>query len=246
LNWLDWLIMSVLAFSAFHGLRCGFISSAAKLAGILLGFGVGITYYRDLAVYLNKLWNIEDKITPLTGKILKFFFPVKLTSAPSFHAGSTGSPGGLTAGQLNPYSLLNPDSEYLARSFAMVILNAICFLGLILITAQAVRLAGHLFSRLADISFLGPLNRIGGLLFGGARGVIIVMVFLTLLAPFQQNGLAPKNDTISPGTAPNAEAGAFSKSKILPYFVPVFNAIDRPLPGVTPLIKNQVNPVQSV
>ena len=246
MNWLDWLIIAVLVFSAFHGLRCGLVSSVAKLAGILLGFGVGISYYSELAVYLNKQWHIEDKIMPLTGKILKFFFPAKLTSAPAFHTIGTVSPGELAASQLNPYSLLNPYGEYLARLFTAAVLNAICFLGLILITVWAVRLAGHVFSRLADISFLGPLNRIGGLFFGGARGVIIVMVVLTLLAPFQQNGLVPKNSTTTPGAATSAGAGAFSKSKILPYFVPVFKAIDRPLPGIPPLKKDQVNPVQSV
>ena len=246
MNWLDWLIIAVLVFSAFHGLRCGLVSSVAKLAGILLGFGVGITYYHDLAVYLNKQWNIEDKITPLSGKILKFFFPAKSTSVPAFHAGSTVSPGELAAGQFNPYSLLNPYGEYLARSLTTVVLNAICFLGLILITVWAVRLAGHVLGRLADISFLGPLNRIGGLFFGGARGVIIVMVVLTLLAPFQQNGLAPKNNTITPGAATPAGDSAFAKSKILPCFAPLFSAIDRPLPGVVPLKKDQVNPVQSV
>ena len=246
MNWLDWLIIAVLAFSAFHGLRCGLVSSVARLAGILLGFGVGITYYRDLAVYLNKQWNIEDKITPLTGKILKLFFPVKLTSAPAFHTGGTVTPGEVAAGQLNPYSLLNPYGEYLARSFTAVALNAICFLGLILITVWAVRLAGHVFSRLADISFLGPLNRIGGIFFGGARGIIVVMVFLTLMAPFQQPDLVPENRIGTPGAVLPGGVGVFSKSKILPCFVPLFNAIDRPLPGVAPLKKDQDNPVQSV
>jgi uncharacterized membrane protein required for colicin V production len=237
LIWLDWLIIAVLGFSAFQGFRCGLVSSVAKLAGILLGFGMGITYNRDLAAYLNKQWDIEDKILPLTDKTLKFFFPAKTAAAPALSAG-----GELAAAQLNPYSLLNPYSDSLATSFTTVILNAICFLALIAITVWAVNLAGHVLTRIAKASPLGPLNHIGGLIFGGVKGIIIVMILLTLMSPFQRTDLLPGN---SAGSSP-VGSGAFSKSKVLPYFAPLFKAMERPLPGVTPLKPDQNNTLKSV
>lgn len=242
MNWLDWLIVAVLVFSAFQGLRYGFVSSVAKLAGLLVGFGVGITYNRDLAAYLNKQWGVEDKIMPVTEKILRFFFPVKEAAGPVYNAGGTISPGGLAAAQPSPYSMLYPYGESLVSSFAATILNAICFLALIMATVWIVNFAGHLLTRIAKASPLGPLNHIGGLIFGGVKGIIIVMILLALMSPFQQTELSPGN---SSGTSPR-QGGAFSKSKVLPYFSPLFKAIDRPLPGVTPLKKDQDNPVQSV
>jgi uncharacterized membrane protein required for colicin V production len=242
LNWLDLLIVAVLVFSAFQGFRCGLVSSVAKLAGLLVGFGVGITYNRDLAAYLNKQWGIEDKIMPLTEKVLRFLFPVKEAAGPAYNAGGTVSPGGLAAAQPSPYNMLYPYGESLVSSFAATILNAICFLALILATVWIVNLAGHLLTRIAKTSPLGPLNHIGGLIFGGFKGVIIVMILLALMSPFQRTGLSPGN---SGGASPR-QGGTFSESKLLPYFSPFFNAMNRPLPGVTPLKKDQVNPVQSV
>jgi uncharacterized membrane protein required for colicin V production len=246
LNWLDWLIVAALAFSAFQGLRSGLVSSVAKLAGILLGFGLGITYYRDLAGYLNNQWHIEDKIMPLTGKILNIFFPAKLTAAPAFYTGSTVSPVDLAAAQLSPYSILNSYGEYLTRAFTAVIINALCFLALIMVTVWVVNLVGHILSKIADVSFLGPLNHIGGLFFGGVKGIIIVMIFLTVISPFQRNDLLPGNNSGTPGGESSSGDGAFSKSKILPYFVPLFNAMDRPLQGLPPLNTDQNKPVKSV
>ncbi|MFX4262971.1 CvpA family protein [Pelotomaculum propionicicum] len=242
MNWLDWLIVAALALSAFQGLRSGLVSSVAKLAGILLGFGLGLTYYRDLAGYLNNQWRLEDKIMPLTGKILEFFFPVKLTSAPALYAGPAASP----AAPLDPYGMLNTYGEYLARSFTAVIINAICFLALIALTVWAVNMAGHILTRIADVSFLGPLNHIGGLFFGGVKGIIIVMIFLTVISPFQRADLQPGNPAQTPGGKSSSGNGAFSDSKMLPYFVPLFNAIDRPLQGLPPLNTDGNNPLKSV
>lgn len=240
MNWLDWLIVAVLGFSAFQGFRWGLVSSVAKLAGLLVGFGVGITYNRDLAAYLNKQWGVEDKITPVTEKVLRFFFPAKEAAGPVYNAGGTVSPGALAASPPSPYSMLYPYGESLVSSFAATVLNAICFLALIVATVWIVNFAGHLLTRMAKVSPLGPLNHIGGLIFGGVKGIIIVMILLALMSPFQRTELLPGN---SSGALPG-QGGAFSKSKMLPYFSPLFNAIDRPLPGVTPLKRDQDNPIK--
>ena len=237
MNWLDWLIVAVLVFSAFQGLRRGLVLSVAKLAGVLLGFGLGITYYRDLAAYLNNQWQLNDKMMPLIAKMIEFFFPAKLTAGPALFAGP--------APQINPYSMLNSYGEYLAGSFTAVIVNTICFLALVIITVWVVNLAGLILSKIADLSFLGPLNRVGGLFFGGVKGIIIVLIILTLISPFQQADLLPQNFPQAPGGTPSNRGGVFSDSRMLPYFVPLFNAIDRPLPGF-PLNLDGENPVKSI
>ncbi|MDD4334022.1 MAG: CvpA family protein [Desulfotomaculaceae bacterium] len=236
MNWLDWLIVAVLVISAFQGLRRGLLLSVAKLAGVLLGFGLGITYYRELAAYLNNQWQLEEKVLPLAGKILEIFFPAELKGGSAFYAGS--------AAQINPYSMLHSYGEYLASSFTATIINAICFLALVILTVWVVNLAGLILNKIADLSFLGPLNHVGGLFFGGVKGIIIVMIVLTLISPFQHTGL-PRNSPQMPGGTPSNKGGVFSDSKMLPYFVPLFNAIDRPLLDF-PLNMDRENPVKSI
>lgn len=238
MNWLDWLIIAVLALSAFQGLRYGLLASVAKLAGILIGLGVAFTYYRPFAEYLSARWNMEEKILPLVEGIVKFWFPTINTVPPALPPGKLTSAGILIANPANPFG------DYLARLFASGVLEAMSFLALLLATAWAVNLAGRVFTKIADISFLGPLNHLGGLFFGAVRGLVLVMIVLTLISPFQRSSLLPGGSPGAPG-APSPRGNSFQDSKLLPYFEPLFNAINRPLPG-TPLKNNdRTGPVKS-
>ncbi len=225
MNWLDWLILAILAFSAAQGMRYGLVGSVAKLAGILVGFGVAITYCRDLAAYLTVQWNLEEIILPLAKKLLGFWFPLKSTVPDKIV--STGSPA---TGQIYPFSNY---ADYAAAALASTILNALCFLALLLAIVWAVNLAGFILTRIAAIAFLGPFNRLGGLLFGAVKGLVVVMIVLTLMSPFQRLDSLPDSSSVTPG-ATQSKGNAFSGSKLLPYFEPLFNTINRPLPGSSP------------
>lgn len=225
MNWLDWLIIAVLAFSTIQGLRYGLVASVARLAGTLIGLGVAYTYYRPFAGYLSGQWNMEEKILPLVEKLLKLWSPTGNSVPPLLPPGKLTSAGSLAA---NP---VNPVSDYLARMLASGVLEAMSFLVLLLVTAWVVNLAGRIFTKIADISFLGPLNHLGGFVFGAARGVVFVMIVLTLISPFQRTELLPGAVPNAPGSTLPA-GNAFRDSKLLPYFQPLFNAINRPLPGV--------------
>ena len=52
--------MAIIIFTAFQGLRRGLILSVAKLVGVLLGFGLAISHYSDLAAYLNTQWQLNE------------------------------------------------------------------------------------------------------------------------------------------------------------------------------------------
>lgn len=227
MNWLDWLILAILTFSAWQGLRYGLVGSVAKLAGILAGFVVAVTYYQELAAYLTAHWNLAEKILPLAKKILVFWFPVKTTPA---------------AGQISP---LTSYADYAASALAATIVNALCFLALLFITVWAVNLAGFILTKVAALAFLGPFNRMGGLLFGAVKGLVVVMIVLTLLAPFQSVGSLRGSSPGTPGVT-QPKGNAFLESKLLPYFEPLFKAINRPLPGTLPEKTNQSMPVKSI
>ena len=242
MNWLDWLILAILAFSVAQGMRYGLVGSVAKLAGILVGFGVAITYYRDLAAYLTVQWNLEEKILPLAKKLLGFWFPLKSTATPSLAPDKIVSNGGSAASQLYPFSNY---ADLAAGALASTILNALCFLALLLVAVWAVNLAGFILTRVAAIAFLGPFNRLGGLLFGAAKGLVVVMIVLTLMSPFQRLDSLPGASSGTLGVT-QSKVNAFSGSKLLPYFEPLFNAINRPLPGPSPGETDQSIPVKII
>lgn len=231
MNWLDWLIIAVLGLSALQGLRYGLVASVAKLAGILIGLGVAFTYYRPFAEYLSSQWNMEEKILPLVEGLLKYL-PSINTVPPAL------SPGKLTsAGMLTANNQLNPFGDYLTKLFASGVLDALSFLALLLVTVWVVNLAGRILTSIANITLMGPLNHLGGLVFGAVNGLLVVMIVLTLISPFQLS---------YPTTGTSLPRGAFQDSKLLPYFVPLFNAINRPLPGIPSGNNDRNGPVKNI
>ncbi|HOV80139.1 MAG TPA: CvpA family protein [Bacillota bacterium] len=233
MNWLDWLIVVILAFFALQGLRCGLVAGIAKLAGTLAGILVAYSYYGQLAEYFSTQWNLDEKLLPLAGSLLKFWLPSKNATPPLTY----GKPAAEFAALNQPGQL----GDYLAQIFASGILEAISFLLLLFFTAWAVNLAGRVFTKIADFSFLGPLNRLGGLFFGLAEGLIVVMIVITLMAPFQR----PEFQKGWP-QSPAPQATAFQGSRLLPYFEPLFEAINRPLQLQPPQNYERVWPAGSI
>lgn len=238
MNWLDWLIIAVIALSALQGLRHGLVASVAKLAGILVGLGVAYTYYRPFAEYLSTQWNMGEKIMPLVEGLLKYL-PSINTVPPALSPEKLTSTGMLTANQ----NQLNPFSDYLTQIFATGVLEALSFLVLLLATVWVVNLAGRILTSIANIALMGPLNHLGGLVFGVAKGLLVVMIVLTLISPFQLPYSTPGvRSGVPSATLPR---GAFQDSRLLPYFEPLFKAINRPLPGFPPGNDERTGPVKN-
>lgn len=214
MNWLDWLILAVVVVFAVGGLRAGLVASVAKLAGTLIGIAVAYSYYRSFAEYMSSQWHMEEKILPLAKSLFKLWSPSgKLPQE------ALTPPAGIMA-----VSQLDPLGDYLLKTFTFGILEVLSFIILLLVTSWAVKVVGRLLTKIADFSFLGPLNHTGGLLFGLAEGLIIVMIIITLMSPFQKTEL---RQGVPGAAAPKMTA--FQGSMLLPYFEPLFEAINRPL-----------------
>lgn len=219
MNWLDWLIVVIVAFSAFQGLRRGLLASLAGLAGLLVGLFVAYTYKRPLAEYLATNWHIEEKIKPLVMQLLKVFMPSDGSVQSTLQPDKLISTG---AGQLPNIG------DYLVSGFTNLLLEALCFLVLLVVTTWLINLVGIVLTGVAKYSLLGAPNHIGGLLFGTVRGLAVVIIILALLAPFQSATSLPDSQPEAPGNILR-RSGAFEESTLLPYFEPLFELIERPL-----------------
>ncbi len=230
MNWLDWLIIAIIVLSVLRGWRLGLVTSVARLAGILTGLVVAITYRHDLVEYLTTKWDLGEKMLPLVNGLLKFWSPAA-GSAPLFVP-----PGGLTTTvPFNPYQL-DQIGGYLARTIAAGVLEALSFLVLLLAVVWLINLAARLLTGITDACPLGLLNRLGGLLFGAAKGLVVVVIVLALMLPFQQPLSVPGAQPESAGTG----GKAFGESKLLPYFNPFLEAIGRPLQGDGDVVRSKL------
>ncbi|HHU86738.1 MAG: CvpA family protein [Pelotomaculaceae bacterium] len=223
MNWLDWVIIIILVLSALRGLRSGLLKSLSGLAGMIIGLVVAFTYHRAFAAYLSTRWNMQEKLQPMLENFLKNWLPANETLT---HVQFPGKTIAALPAASNP---LNPLGDYLTGVFASGILEVLCFLVLLFATVWAASLAGSILTKIADVSFLGLPNHLGGLLFGLVRGIIVVLIVLTLMSPFQRGYAVPGSESGSPGTS-LPPGKAFQDSILLPYFDPIFDAIKYPLP----------------
>lgn len=221
MNWLDWLIVVIVALSALQGLRRGFLASLAGLAGLLVGFFVAYTYHHPLAEYLATNWHVEEKIKPLVMQLFKIWMPSNGSVQNVTQPGTIIATGDLTAGQLPNIG------DYLAAGFTNVLLEALCFLVLLMVTTWSINLVGIVLTKIAQFSLLGAPNHLGGLLFGAVRGLAVVIIILILLAPFQSAASLPDNQPETPRAALR-RSDAFLNSTLLPYLEPLLEAIGRP------------------
>ena len=160
MNWLDWVILSVLAYSTYRGFALGFLASAARLAGVILGAAAALSYCRPLAVWLLVSFRLDGIITPFIDNFLARFFSVQTAGANSINV---------------------VGSDLWARSVSLSVLEAVSFFIIVWAFSWAAAIAGSFLTKLAGLALLGPLNRISGLLLGLVRGLVLVGAAVYLL-----------------------------------------------------------------
>ena len=69
---LDIIILAILAAGVVHGYRTGFFKQAGGIAGILIGFAMGIALMKPVGAYLVGISGIEPALGPVSGFIAVF------------------------------------------------------------------------------------------------------------------------------------------------------------------------------
>lgn len=72
LMWIDWAILGVVAVGVWRGMLAGFVHQVAHLAGLILGFVLGIHLMYPAGRALTNLLNVSEKVAPLLGFVVVF------------------------------------------------------------------------------------------------------------------------------------------------------------------------------
>lgn len=221
MNWLDWLLIIIISLSAWHGLKAGFIVGVARLLGLVLGLAAAFTGYKNLAVYLDHQWNWGESISVF---ILERFPQALINGALDSIA-----PGSLTEPTPGSEQLLEDMvtgyAANAAREMAGSVLELISFAILALAVYILVNIMMRALSGAASHSLLGPLDRIGGLILGLARGGLVIIIAAALLNPMYSAGAVT-------GDVQNGFLGhAVTGSVVLPYAQTAVEFLKLQFPG---------------
>jgi uncharacterized membrane protein required for colicin V production len=215
MNWLDWLMLLIIFFSAWRGLHTGFIASAAGLAGLVLGLAAAFIGYAPLALYMENRWGWGGAIATFINDKLPLSVLDELIKNDYMNNLQITVPGVKATGYIT-------NMVYQA---AMSILEIISFLLLLVAVSLLVKIVLRMFSGAVAHTFFSPLDRFGGLLLGVVRGLVIITLMAILLEPLLATGAAPVQG--DPGFLGRAVAG----SALMPYVWHILNILNMHIPA---------------
>lgn len=159
LNLIDIIIVIILIYNAFKGLRFGLIVSIFSILGYVLSIFIVSKYYLSVYGLIMKSPAIYEILEKLSEIILSIVF----------------------YRQAKDYSDFVPDliSDGIVDVIVMVLSAVIIF---VLVNAL-VNILLELLSSIFDVPILKQLNKAGGMIFGLIRGVFIVYFMSVVLTP---------------------------------------------------------------
>ncbi|MEN6350216.1 MAG: CvpA family protein [Syntrophomonas sp.] len=190
LNVLDYIIIAVFLLSMLTGLRQGFVNVLGGVLSSLLALLLSFLYYDDFALLLDKSWGISSIIS----EFIQEQVPV-LTLSPD---------KGLFDRGLLSIPLLGDPAGYLAH----LIMPALSFLILFLISSILLKLVFTALNSLFSLGILGWANRV--------LGMALILLRNLLLAVLLTGVLYPLVDTASQmGWAWGISASQYMSSSVL-------------------------------
>lgn len=178
MNYLDWILIVILALAAARGYRRGLLRAITGLAGLLLGFYLALAYAAPIARAMDNQYLIEARITawlldrfPALGQLAQS--GQEGITASLYQAALTAMPGGAS---------IDGISGAIGNLGHLVWVTAV-FILLMLIIGLLIRLLSWTITRGISGTIIGSVNRFGGAIVASLTLAVGFGLALTLFAP---------------------------------------------------------------
>ncbi len=210
MNWVDYVLLAILALSAWGGLVQGFSRSALGVVAVGVGLFVAFKYYRPVGTYLDEQFDLGARLESFILGRAADGEPVAAPGVvpakepfPESAAGLDGFTGLLDqflAGQVDGLG------QAVTGVVAPAALSVVSFLIVFILTAW---LGGRLLARIPHLPILGPVDRAGGFVFGLARGFFYGLIVLALVRVLSFSSALFGADTMATGLEGSQLAPAY-------------------------------------
>ena len=166
MNWIDYLIIAILAVGIINGFRKGLLKSVFSIICLLASIMVAKTYYKVLTLFLVENTLLEERIT---GFLTEKAFVKNIMMSPS--------------GESSVFSMSNSFTSDLNSFVTILIINAMSVLIIFIAVRFLLGIAEGILVGAVDIPGLKEVNSIGGAIVGLIKNVIIIMLIFTIITP---------------------------------------------------------------
>lgn len=222
MNWLDFLFLIILCYSVFKGFKIGFVLGLSRILGLTVGLFVAFSYCRNLAKYVGEDLGWAAKLGPFFESLIRL--PIQVSGA---------SVGEFLQERLDILSSLQIPVEWpvfigrlldmlkqsgddlekvLGGIMTFTFLDVLAFIVLLFVVERLLIFSGFLLSKALAYSFMGPLDKMGGALLGFVRGVVFVVIILTLMVPLQVMGSIVSGDEVGGGLLSDTLSSSYTVS----------------------------------
>ncbi|MCT4597037.1 MAG: CvpA family protein [Vallitalea sp.] len=186
MNWLDIVVVGIIAINAIISYRRGFIKTIFSFVSLIISIFLTMHIYPHVSEFLIKHTGVYESL--------------KTSIMGLFHLDNVSENMASAGDQINfinqlkipeqfknilisnnnneVYSLLNVNDigEYIAGLIATLIINIISFLVVFIVVSIVVKLFVNLIDLVSKLPVLHQINKMGGLIVGTIIGVIIVWI----------------------------------------------------------------------
>lgn len=178
----DIIVIAILALSIFLGYRKGLVELGIKLVGVIIAIVLTLILYRPITnIIINTTSldeNLEQAILNQGQKIIN----------PEEQSEETNQV------QKNEQDIVTQVEEQIenemlpeaARELSINIIRACVMLILYIVIKIALRFVTALANLVAKLPILNQFNKLGGIIYGAIRGLLIIYVLLLLISFFGQ------------------------------------------------------------
>lgn len=185
----DIFIVAILLVNIFWGYKKGLILSLISFGSYIIAIIASKLYYVNLSLWLQRTTSIDTIIMNFIGKNIDGLISLWVPKAMP-EEGTNSLWLYLRDYFSTETSLLTHTSEVadslkteLSRSIASFVINIISIVLIFVIVRIVILIIANLLDRAFQLPLLNTMNRMGGGLVGGVRGILILLLALIILIP---------------------------------------------------------------
>ncbi|MGQ9512244.1 CvpA family protein [Thermodesulfitimonas sp.] len=193
MNWLDLVLLFILAAAAYRGLKTGLLLGCVRLGGMVVAYFVAVTYHQAFAAFLEAEWHLTDLLAAWLGQFILSGMSVVWAGGGQVAAPATVILSGTTTLTGTGPGLPTGPSLY---PLAQGIIGTVCFFSLFILTERLWYFVGSRLTFFRRWFLFLPLDRLGGLILGATWGFLSGAVLVLLLlhtAEFYRIFKGPEN-----------------------------------------------------